>query len=260
MSEKIIKFNDGAAYEKMMGVWTQLIGTQFIDWMAPKPQRRWVDIGCGNAAFTEQIIARCSPTDVQGIDPSQAQIDYAKGRSLVQAAVFQTGDAMDLPYDTDYFDYATMALVLFFVPDPTKGVSEMQRVVRPGGTIAAYVWDVFEDGLPMEPCHAELRSMGIDYPLPPSAEASKIEVLTQLWSSAGLKDIKTCKINVERTFSSFEEFWNVTVESPTLQAVLADLSPNATQQLKTAVKHRLPAVYDGTVTYAAHTNAIQGVV
>jgi len=52
----------------------------------------------------------------------------------------------------------------------------------------------------------------------------------------------------------------VTVESPTLQAVLADLSPNATQQLKTAVKHRLPAVYDGTVTYAAHANAIQGVV
>ncbi|MDG2407218.1 MAG: class I SAM-dependent methyltransferase [Paracoccaceae bacterium] len=260
ISEQIIEFKDGVAYEQMMGVWTQLIGSQFIDWVAPKKQQRWVDVGCGNGAFTEQIIALCSPTDVQGIDPSQAQIDYANGRSLERVAFFQTGDGMDLPYDTNYFDYATMALVLFFVPDPTKGVSEMQRIVRPGGTIAAYVWDVFEGGLPMEPCHAELRSMGIDYPLPPSAAASKTEVLTQLWSTAGLKNIKTCKIAAERTFTSFEEFWNVTAKSPALQDVLADLSSRSTQQLKAAVKHRLPTASDGSVTYAAHANAIQGVV
>jgi SAM-dependent methyltransferase len=254
-----IKFEDGAAYEKMMGVWSQLVGSQFIDWLKPAEGQHWIDVGCGNGAFTEQIIERCSPVQICGIDPSNAQIDFAKKRPLAQAADFQTGDAMKLPFERDCFDFATMALVIFFVTEPTKGVAEMKRVVRPGGTVAAYVWDIYSGGLPMEPCHAALRSMNIQYPLPPSPEASKLEVLEDLWTEAGLTAIETKKIKVERTFDSFQDFWDITCNSPALQPVLADLSPASLERLTSVVQKHMPADPNGKITYSAHANAIKGV-
>jgi hypothetical protein len=72
MAETQIRFTDGAAYERFMGVWSRLAGDVFIDWLAPPPGLRWVDVGCGNGAFTELLIERCSAQDVQGVDPSDA--------------------------------------------------------------------------------------------------------------------------------------------------------------------------------------------
>jgi len=79
-------------------------------------------------------------------------------------ALFHQGDAMALPFETDRFDAAVMALVIFFVPDPPKGVAEKVRVVRPGGLIAAYAWDVLGGGAPSEPIWAEMRTMGLTPP------------------------------------------------------------------------------------------------
>lgn len=52
---------------------------------------------------------------------------------------------MALPCADNGFDAAVMALI-FFVPDPAKGVADMKHVVKPGGAISAYVWDVLEPG------------------------------------------------------------------------------------------------------------------
>jgi ubiquinone/menaquinone biosynthesis C-methylase UbiE len=76
---------------------------------------------------------------VHGIDPSEAQLDFARTRPGVRAAEFGLGDAMALPFADDRFDVAVMALVIFFVSDPAKGVAEMARMIRPGGEVAAYV-------------------------------------------------------------------------------------------------------------------------
>ncbi len=59
--EEEIKFQDGDSYEKWMGVWSQLIGDQFLEWLAPQPGKVWADIGCGNGTFTEQIYNAHSP-------------------------------------------------------------------------------------------------------------------------------------------------------------------------------------------------------
>src|SRR5256714_8430129 len=75
-----IRFDDGAAYERYMGTWSQLAGQAFLDWLEPKPGGRWLDIGCGNGAFTEMIVRRCAPSAVHGIDPSEAQLAYARTR------------------------------------------------------------------------------------------------------------------------------------------------------------------------------------
>src|SRR5262249_59740010 len=98
-------------------------------------------------------VERCSPSEVQGIDPSPEQLGFARTRPAARLAQFQQGDAMALPFADNSFDAAVMALVLFFVPDPAKGLAEMIRVVRPGRLIPVYVWDVVGGGMP----HAPIR-------------------------------------------------------------------------------------------------------
>ena len=80
MAGQQIRFDDGAAYERMMGTWSRLAGNIFLDWLAPRPGLRWIDIGCGSGAFTELLVERCAPTEVQGIDPSEAQLAFARAR------------------------------------------------------------------------------------------------------------------------------------------------------------------------------------
>src|SRR5437763_14083475 len=119
-----IRFDDGAAYEGFMGAWSRLAGADFLRWLAPAPGLRWADVGCGNGAFTELLFERCAPEEVQGIDPSEEQLAFARARLANAPARFRQGDAMALPWVDDTFDAAVMALVIFFVPEPAKGVAE----------------------------------------------------------------------------------------------------------------------------------------
>src|ERR1043165_4113895 len=131
MAEQQFRFDDGAAYERHMGTWSRLAGEIFLDWLAPKPGLRWGDVGWGNGGFSEMIGGRCAPAEVQGIDPSEGQLAFARTRPASRFAKFQQGDAMALPFADSSFDAAGMALALVFVPDPAKGVSEMVRVIVP---------------------------------------------------------------------------------------------------------------------------------
>src|SRR5438270_9070778 len=191
MAEQSIRFEDGDAYERGMTPWSRLAGQIFLDWLAPESGLRWIDVGCGTGAFSELIVQRCAPVETQGVDPNEAQLAVARTRPGAHGAVFRLGDAMALPFDSARFDAAVMALVIFFVPDPAKGVAEMARVVRPGGLVAAYGWDLLGGGFPLESIRAELRAMGIDPPLPPSAGASRTDALRELWAAAGLEAIET---------------------------------------------------------------------
>src|SRR2546423_14529889 len=113
MAEQQIRFEDGAAYERMMGVWSRLAGDVFLDWLAPRPGLRWIDVGCGTGAFSELLVERCAPAEVQGIDPSEAQLAFARTRPAARLAQFRQGVAMDLPFADDSFGAAIMALVHF---------------------------------------------------------------------------------------------------------------------------------------------------
>jgi SAM-dependent methyltransferase len=182
MAEQQIRFDDGAAYERMMGVWSRMAGEIFLDWLKPPSGARWIDIGCGNGAFTELIVDKTAPAEVQGIDPSDGQLDFARSRPAARVAKFQKGDAMALPFPDKSFDAATMALVIFFVPEPAQGVAEMARVVAPGGTVAAYAWDMEGGGFPLEPILAEIRALGLTHMSPPRNDAARMESMQSLWS------------------------------------------------------------------------------
>jgi ubiquinone/menaquinone biosynthesis C-methylase UbiE len=258
MAEPQIRFEDGAAYERMMGVWTRLAGDIFLDWLAPASGLRWIDIGCGNGAFTERVVERCAPVEIHGVDPSEAQLAFARTRPAARVAQFHKGDAMALPFPDKRFDVAVMALVIFFVPDPAKGVAEMARVLRPGGTAAAYAWDILGGGYPGDPFQAELRAMGLHPPLPPSVEAARIEAMRALWEGAGFEAVETRGIAVERSFADFEEFWAINLLAPSLGPTVAAMPPPDAARLKQGVRKRVPADAAGRVTYRARANAVKG--
>ena len=208
-----VRFDDGAAYERMMGIWSRRVGEIFLDWLRLPTGQKCVDIGCGNGAFTEMLVERCAPAEVQGIDPSPEQIAFARARHTAKLAEFRLGDAMALPFPDNRFDAATMALVIFFVPEPAKGVAEMVRVIRPGGIVAAYAWDMLGGGFPMEPILSEVRALGQKTLGPPSPEASRMESLRELWTTARLEVVETRKITVQRTFANFDDYWTTSTLS-----------------------------------------------
>ena len=258
MTETQIRFDDGAAYERMMGIWSGVAGAVFIDWLKPDKGLRWIDVGCGNGAFSEQLVERCAPAEVQGIDPSQGQIDFARKRPAARLAKFGIGNAMALPFADNSFDAATMALVIFFVPEPKKGVAEMARVVRPGGTVAAYAWDILGGGFPQEPLRIELRAMGIDPVTPPSAEAARIDAMRDLWRGAGLEAVETREITVQRTFADFEDYWEVTLLAASVAPTLGAMSPADRDRLKEKLRARVPADVSGRITCSGRANAAKG--
>ena len=104
----------------------------------------WVDVGCGTGALTQTTVDHASPRSVKGVDPSSGFIEYAKARITDGRVNFEVGNAQSLPVDSASADAAVAGLVLNFLPQPLRAVMEMARVTRPGGVIAAYVWDYAE--------------------------------------------------------------------------------------------------------------------
>jgi ubiquinone/menaquinone biosynthesis C-methylase UbiE len=258
VAEPEIRFDDGQAYERSMGVWSRLAGEIFLNWLCTSPGLRWLDVGCGSGAFTELIVQRCAPAEAQGIDPFEGQLAFANTRPGARLANFRRGDAMALPYPADSFDMAVMALVLFFVPEPAKGVAEMVRVVRPGGLVAAYLWDLNPERHPIVPIYAAMRAMGITPSLPPSMEVSRMDLLGDLWARAGLTAIESRTITVSRSYANFEDFWTVWAANPTLRPVIDKMTDADAEQLKSGVRSRLSADAVGAITCEATANAIKG--
>ena len=260
MTADPVRFDDGAAYEEMMGKWSRIAGDVFLDWLALPAGLRFVDIGCGNGAFTELLVQRCAPAEAHGVDPAPAQIAFARGRPGAHLAQFHEGDAMALPFPDDKFDVATMALVIFFVPQPERGVAEMARVVKPGGIVSSYAWDVPGGGFPMEPIRAQMREMGLTPMGPPREDASRMDVLEELWAGAGLEQIASKEIVVQRTFASFDEFWAINLKGASIGPLVAKMAPADAARLKEGTRARMPVGADGRVTTSGRANAIKGQV
>lgn len=258
MSEPQIRFDDGAAYEEMMGAWSRLVGSAFLDWLRPDVGLHWADIGCGNGAFSDLIFERCAPSHLSGVDPSEAQLAYAAKRLPEAKATLLRGDATALPFDDNTFDAVTMALVIFFIPDDAKAVAEMARVARPGASVSTYGWDILGGGLPMQPIYTELSAVGGAPQLPPNPDAASLRNLQTLWEAAGLRDIETTTMTVRRPFSSFDEYWTNSLRGPGSR-LLQSLTPDQVEELKSRVRANVRKDAKGDLIFEAQANAIKGV-
>lgn len=253
-------FPDGAAYERLMGRWSRPTGAQFLAWLNLPPGLDWLDVGCGNGAFTDVIGLGAACRSLTGLDPSEAQIAYAKTRQGGCAgANFHLGDAQALPFADASFDVAVMGLVIAFLPDPALGLAELARVTRPGGTVATYMWDIPGGGLPLAPLFRSLAAIGHPGDLPPNAALSTPEALGKLWRDGGLEDVQVDRIRITVSFADFEDFWqSQTLSGGPHTAALRKLSPAETEALRAHLRASLPTDAAGRIAYGAAAASVRG--
>jgi ubiquinone/menaquinone biosynthesis C-methylase UbiE len=252
-------FTDGEAYERLMGRWSRLAGEAFLEWLDVPKGLRWLDVGCGNGAFTEELIAHCAPAAVMAIDPSEDQLAYARKQPGLRAADFQVGDAQKLNFCDGNFDVAVMALVISFLPDPGKAVEEMRRVVRSGGWVATYMWDVPGGGTPVDAIFVAMEAMGMTSVRPPNAAISRREAMDELWQKAALESVETNVIRIPVTYSNFDDFWDSnTLPLGPQGKVIAGLSQSAREELRARLRDHLPISGDGRIAYESFANCVKG--
>lgn len=252
-------FNDGAAYERLMGRWTRLVAAPFLDWLGAPAAPRWLDIGCGTGSFTEEMVKRLHPASVAALDPSEGQLAAARAKPLLRDVDFRVAGAEDLPFADRSFDVASMALVIHFVPNPARGVAEMIRVVKPGGCVTAYVWDYAAAGAPTAPLMRVMKRLEMPVEAPPSANVTSIERLKATWEAAGATHVEARPITIAVAYESFDEFWgSLSVPAGPAGKTIAQLSSERKRELQDALRSEAPLMSDGSVRYEAHANAIKG--
>jgi SAM-dependent methyltransferase len=253
------QFSDGEGYERLMGRWSRMVGVPFLAWLNMSSGLSWLDVGCGNGAFTEEIIRHAAPSKVCGVDPSPQQLQHVKGRPQAALARFQQGDAQALPFLDQEFDVAVMALAISFVPNPSEAVKELKRVTRKGGVVATYMWDVPGGGVPVSPVVRVLKKMGLPVAMPPHPEVSEIEALCSLCEEAGMTGIETRVFYIPVTFPDFETLWaDTTLPIGPLGEQLQNLDDRTRAALRQQLQASLPTAPDGSITYEAFANAVKG--
>lgn len=252
MAEVQVTFDASDDYERFMGRWSRAIGEQFLSWMAPPADSKWLDIGCGTGAFSELIMRRCTPKSVVGVDPSSTQIEYAQ--KLLPDATFQVGDSMDLPFREHEFDIVASALVIHFIPDRAKAFAEMRRVLRRGGLMAGYTWKrtAAADFAPYVPMLRGVESVGGEALRSPLVPEGSTDGMHAALAASGYEDISVTEIEVEQAFRNFDEYWEVQTLpfSPPGKSV-ARLDTAQRDRLRHHLRETLPIASDGSITYSA---------
>jgi len=257
-------WGSGGAYELWVGRWSRKIAVEFVNWLAVSPGRIWGDVGCGTGALVECILGRSDPAGVLGIDRSEAYVSEARNRAGDSRVRFEVGDAIALPWAPGTCDVTVSGLVLNFVPDSDAMESEMARVTRPGGRVAAYVWD-YAGGMQMLRHFwdaAVERNRG-DAKLDQAERFSLCQPgrLEQLFLRARLISVSVRAIDVATVFRDFDDYWRPFLGAQgAAPTYLASLPDEARYRIRDALKARLVAAANGSITLNARAWAVQGTV
>ena len=193
----------GAAYELFVGRWSRLVARQFVPWLETAAGQRWLDVGCGSGILTRAILELAAPSEVVGIDPSDGFLAYARAQTADARVRFEAADARRLPFEAAVFDTVVSGLVLNFVADPAQGLAEMMRVARPGGMVAAYVWDYAGQMQLLR--HCWVAAVALDPAARDLDEGRRFpicqpEALQALFEAAGLGQVEVRAIDVRTDF------------------------------------------------------------
>jgi ubiquinone/menaquinone biosynthesis C-methylase UbiE len=261
MAQVRIDFADASGYERLMGRWSRAVAGRFLRWIGPPRGARWLDVGCGTGILSEAVLDLCAPASVNGIDPAGAQIEQASRGPAGARAKFQQADAMALPFADGAFDVTASALVINFVPDPLRALTEMARVTAPGGMVAGYVWDFEPEFSPSGPLRRAMRACGAELPAIPGTAHSTLAALRSLFRRAGMESVGTTEVEVTLAYTDFEDFWQAQTPSymPTTKVINA-MTEGERKRLKRAVQEALPVGPNRKVEYAARANGIRGSV
>lgn len=255
------KWTSGEAYEIWMARWSGLLAPQFLDWLDVPPASRWLDLCCGTGILSQAIAARFRPAHVLGLDRATSQIDFARQHRAGPSIEYQVADALSLPVADSSFDVCVSGLGLNFVTDPAKALSEMRRVTRPGGVVAAYVWEYrgqvrflrefWDAAITVDHAAAEF-DQGRRFPICTS------DGLRAAFLQAGLQNINQRSLDISTHFENFEDYWQPFLFGQGSAPVyLASRNEQIRDAIRERLKATLPVGSDGSITLPARALAIR---
>jgi SAM-dependent methyltransferase len=245
-----------------MGRWNRPVAREFVTWLGIGPSARWLDVGCGTGILTKAILHGARPLHVDGIDPSEEFIQFAR-RNVRDARVqFAVADAQALARSASRYDAVVSGLVINFVPDPPSAVAGMMDVCRPEGTVAGYVWDYadkmeliryfFDAARSLDP-DAAAHDEGRRFPV------CRPEALRAVFEQAGLRDVTVRAIDVPTVFRDFDDYWTPFLAGRfPAPAYAMSLAEEARRALRDRIRAALPTAPDGSISLIARAWAVRG--
>jgi ubiquinone/menaquinone biosynthesis C-methylase UbiE len=256
------KWQAGDAYEAFMGRWSRQIAKRFVRWLACGAGRTWLDVGCGTGALTSAICELAEPSRVVACDPAEPLVRHAKSKLTDPRVSMLVAGFGDLPVNPGGFDHLVSGLVLNFLPDVPRAVREMKDRARPGGVVAAYVWDYAEgmqflrffwdEAVALDEKARELDE-GARFPM------CRHEKLEAIFSDAGLGDVRSEAIDIPTKFADFSDYWQPflggTGPAP---SYVASLDKDQRTKLRERLERRLAQHPRGIIELYARAWAVRG--
>lgn len=252
-------FNVAAeAYDRYMGRYSRLLAPPFADFagIAPGQPSRVLDVGSGPGALVAELVGRIGAEFVVAVDPAPSFVEAAQARH--PGVDVREASAETLPFADATFDAALAQLVVHFMADPVAGLSEMRRVTRAGGTVAACVWDFTEGHGPLERFWRAARDLDPGVDDESHRAGARRGHLEELLAAAGLREIRGGELWIEVAHASFDEWW-----APFEDGVgpggkyLATLGAGDRERIRDQARRYVP---DSPFTLRARAWAARGVV
>ena len=198
-------FANASAYQRFMGRYSDKLSHEFARAAGVGPGQHVIDVGCGSGALTVVLAEIVGAENVAGVDPSEPFV--AEARTRVPGADLRVGPAESLPFEDASFDAALSQLVFHFVQDPAQSVAEMRRVTRPGGRVAACVWDMTGGMTMLRSYWDAAREAGATATDEIERFGGRPGQVAQLWRDAGLRDVVDESLTVSADYEDFDELW-----------------------------------------------------
>jgi SAM-dependent methyltransferase len=245
-------------YDRFMGRYAPTLAAAFADAAGVGAGMRVLDVGCGPGGLTGELVARVGAGRVAAIDPAPQFADACRERH--PGADVRVGPAEELPWEDASFDAALAQLVIAFMRDPDRGVREMARVTRPGGVVAACMWDVHDGGMTMlrtfwSAVGEIVPDAGGEHLRPGTREGDIADRLRR----AGLDDVRDGSVTARAEYAGFDDFWEpFTLAVGPAGEYLRSLDAEQQAAVREGCRKRLPA--DGPFALDARAWFARGTV
>jgi SAM-dependent methyltransferase len=259
------KAGSGQGSDRMMGRWSARLAEVFLDFSGCADGEDILDAGCGTGSLTSALSRRINARSIAGVDFSPIYVDYASQAIRDPRVTFKVGDICALSFADGSFDRVLSLLVLHFVPQSERAVTELRRVARPGAAVAAAVWDVrggfvanrmfYDTAAAFDDEGRKRRAHNYTRPMTRPGE------LTAAWRAAGFVDVRDTALHIRMEFSTFDDFWVPLAgrDGPGAE-YLAAMPADRRDRLRNLVRDAyLDGEPDGRRSYAAIAWAVAGI-